>query len=468
MDLVVDKEPFGKRHAADSLAIVCALRPAQYALIRVLATVVVVLGLSFVCDALSWIMSWVASNEWLSFLIFDFFTSAEDRAAITGGKGFSYDGSRLLALGVTLAVLIAVQLKATKNLPSGIAAMKASVIEGPPWPGRWRSVARQAAKLRPWLVTAAVVATVFVMARATPPLTEDDFIGLFFLLIFVAAAGTDGRTALVRTLPSFIDVSETALHEAEVVVLHHDREQAELQWPRKPPLRLHAAVRVFAAPPPPLRHRHERTRHAWWTGTETSVEALATELVVQALVEAGSMGLVSISEEAHRNPQVATTLPADAQPHGLAALVVGVHREGLVLGRTVRGTLADMLEPVGSVDQYSAVIAIALGDLEIGGIATREPTTKGWRLSAGALEQAAAALPSASASEQANDTTPSDNAVAAPLASLRSGVAKQLRRKRRTDAPTGGTIFQLLGWGHQSSKERTDRLRYQLPERPAE
>jgi hypothetical protein len=497
----------GERHRADKLAIVCATRPFCFVVIRMLATIVVLLALFFALDAVIWFLAWAATNDVASFFFLPDEATEDDRQlVISGAHGFSYDLPRLFSLVITLAVLLAVQLLATRGLPPGIEAMKSSIVEGLPWPGRWQLVARYARALRPWLITTSTLPIAWIASKYWPETRIDwpwsgidlyDVSAWFFILVVpvwgAAYAGWKGGAVLTGLLPSFVDVGRSDLQRARELVEQQDREEADRRWPPKQELRLSAAIGVFTALPPPLRRLHQRRRRAWWNGTETSVEALATELVLQALIEARDLGLVSIANWHRRNPQVVASLPPEEQPRGLAALVAGFHREGLTPGRVVNGKLSDMLNPVHGTDQYSSVITIALEDLEHCGLARKDPVTDMWQLSAHRLEHATTVLASAPSrtmepagsqtlmsaeasartrsgetlKPQANGRKEQPAASARELAALRRRVARKLRGQRTTqvEGEAEGSLRLMLFNVYQHWAERREREKYEFPSR---
>jgi len=499
-DREIAEDPLGKRYPADKLAILCATRPSRYVLIRILAAIIIILILSFAIDFIARLAAWTARSGVATFIATGEIPNAEDRGVVMSlANGFPYDLPRLISLGITLAVLTATQLLATRNLPPGLEAMKSSVLEGPPWPGRWRLAARYGRILRPWLITASGIAVVIWLATMSWPLSATDwgYIPALLLVMEIAAwavayAGCKAGGALTALLPSFAGISASALREAKEQVERKDKEAADRRWPHRKEFRLPAAARVFSAPPAPARHRRQRRRHAWWCDTDTSVEALATELVLQALIEARDLGLVSIANWYRRNPRVIASLPPEEQPHGLAALVAGFHREGLAPGRVVNGKVSDMLSPFDGVDQYANVITTALEDLESWGVASKKPGTDTWQLSAERLKHAAAALPSPPRGtlEVASDATPMsaaktpahrpsgdtphprpagpDEPTAATgstreLAALRRSIARQLRHKRTTEAEADN-LLQLMFLPFEFLGEQAKRHEYQLPE----
>jgi hypothetical protein len=489
----------GERHRADKLAIVCATRPFCFVFIRTLATIVVLLTLFFALDAVIWFLAWAATNDVASYFTLPDEATEEQRQELASwAHGFSYDLPRLFSLVIMLAVLVAVQLLATRGLPRGIEAMKSSIVKGLPWPGRWQLIARYARALRPWLITASTFVPIAWIFSNDWPLSGMDwfYVAAWFFILVVpvwgaAYAGWKGGAVLTGLLPSFVGVGRSDLQRARELVEQQDREEADRRWPPKQELRLSAAISVFAALPPPLRRRHQRRRRAWWNGTETSVEALATELVLQALIEARDLGLVSIANWRRRNPRVVASLPPEEQPRGLAALVAGFHQEGLTPGRVVNGKLSDMLNPVYGTDQYSSVITIALEDLEHCGVARKDPVTDTWQLSAHRLEHATTvlasapsrtmetagsqALMSAEASArtrsgetlkpQANGRKEQPAASARELAALRRRVARKLRGKRTTQVEAEGSLRLMLFNVYQYWAERREREKYELPSR---
>ena len=490
------EEPMRKRHLADKLSILCATRPLQYFLIRMLAAVVVFLALSFVVDAIARLSAWVASNDLLTLLYSEPGTSREERdAVIAFADGLPFDLPRLTVLGITLAVLVALQLLATRRLPDGVEAMKSSIVEGPPWPKTWRLPLRRARTLIPWII---IAGTIVELSREVS-VSGAEWLLVPLLLAFIvgavwlaAYAAWMGGLLLTRALPAFVNISMSDLEEAEKIVEEQDREEDARRWPRKNELRLSAAARVFAMPPVALRHGRGRRRHAWWTGTDTTVEALATELVLQALVEAQSLRLVSITDWRRRNPRVIASLPLGEQPRGLAALVAGFHREGLNPGRVVNGKLSNMLDPVSSVDQYATTINIALEDLEHFGAARKDPTGNTWQLSKEKLEHAASAWASRGMGAEiaSSPTSPSDGKLgsrpelheiprlssnrfdqrraAAPssreFVALRRSIARNLRHQRTTEVELEGMI-DLLFVIFQFPTELAERHKYRLPTR---
>ena len=375
--------------------------------------------------------------------------------------------------------------------------MKSPVLEGPPWPGRWRLAARYGRILRPWLITASGIAVVTWLATMSWPLSATDwgYIPALLLVMEIAAwavayAGCKAGGALTALLPSFAGISASDLRSQRTG-------RAQGQGGRRPPLATPEGVspacgRTRLQRPAPARHRRQRRRHAWWCDTDTSVEALATELVLQALIEARDLGLVSIANWYRRNPRVIASLPPEEQPHGLAALVAGFHREGLAPGRVVNGKVSDMLSPFDGVDQYANVVTTALEDLESWGVASKKPGTDTWQLSAERLKHAAAALPSPPRGtlEVASDATPMsaaktpahrpsgdtphprpagpDEPAAATgstreLAAQRRSIARQLRHKRTTEAEADN-LLQLMFLPFEFLGEQAKRHEYQLPE----
>jgi hypothetical protein len=507
IDVDLPEELLGKRHPADKLAIVCATRPFCFVVIRTLAAIVVLITLFFALDAVTWFLAWAASNDVASYFFLPDEATEDDRQGLASwAHGFSYDLPRLISLVITLAVLVAVQLLATRGLPLGIEAMKSSIVKGLPWPGRWQLVARYARTLRPWLITTSTLPIAWIASKYWPESRIDwpwggidlyDVSAWFFVLVWAvwgaAYAGWKGGATLIEWLPSFVGVSRSDLQRARKRVEQQDREEADRRWPSKKELRLDAAMRVFTAPPPPLRRRHERRRRAWWTGTETSVEALATELVVQALIEARDLGLVSISNWHRRNPRVVASLPPEEQPRGLAARGDGGHREGLTPGRVVKGKLSDMLDPVYGADQYASVVTTALEDLDHCGVAMKNPVTDTWQLSAYRLDHAATALalapsPTVEATDgptlmpaeagtrnrsgetlepHVNGRKEQPVASARDLAALRRRVARKLRGKRTTqvEGEAEGSLRLMLFNAYQYWAERSEREKYELPGR---
>jgi hypothetical protein len=464
----------GERHRADKLAILCATKPLFFVFVRTLATIVVFLTLAFAFDVVSRFFGWAAGNDPAAFYFWGEEATDENRQALFSlADGLPYDLPRLISLGLALALLVGLQLLATRGLTSGVEATTSSIVQGLPWPGRWQLAARYARALRPWAITASGIVPIAWLVRSDWPLSGEDWFSASGLLLVsvmvvwgVAYAAWKGGAVLTELLPSFVDVGRSELQQARKLVEQQDQEEAIRRWPPKKELRLSAAIRVFAAPPSPRPRRHQRRRRAWWTGTETSVEALATELVLQALIEARDLGLVSISRWRRRNPRVVASLPPERQPRGLAALVAGFHREGLTPGRVVNAKLSEMLSPVYGADQYAKVISIALEDLEYCGVATKDPGTETWRLSAHRLEQAGTALASApSRAVEAADGPTIISASARDLATLRRRVARKLSGKRTTEVEGEPGLWQTLFNAYQYWAERSERGKYQLPTR---
>jgi hypothetical protein len=420
--------------------------------------------MTFVVDGLSRLLAWIGQSPAAAFVFLDAIME-EDLADLASlSDGLPHDVGRVGLLLTGVLALVVTQVLVTRGLPPGDIAMETAIVNGLPWPGRWRKVAAAARAVRPWAITAVGIGATAWILVALRPLSGEDWSHLPLILIGAelgvwGAAAFSGMPAVALTnrLPSYVDVSIETLNEAERAVEEADRAEALRRWPPKRELRLPAAVAVFAAPPPPLRCRKERTREAWWAGTTTSVEALATELVLQALVQARDMGLVTITQSGRRNPRVNATLPPDGQPHGLARLVAGCHREGMTPGREVSGTLTGMLAEASAIDQYAIVIGIALEDLAAAGVAS--PSPEGWQLSAKRLNAVSSQLATASAiGGQLPTVTPVEN-----LAVLRRQVFGHLRKKQITDGGDGAGILGLLSFLERRGAERRERSGYQLP-----
>ena len=480
-------DPLKKRHPGDKLAILCAKRPGHYVVIRVLAGFIAVLLLAIAVDLGARLLPWLVNNDGLMFFLGEPVSDEDKQSVRDVAGGLPYDSVRLVALGVLMIVLATWQLRATRSLSSGEYAMRASILEGLPWPGRWRAVSRSLRRWRPRLIVFYGCALTALVAALDPPHGTDwaYLPGFLLLSIFVAWlvlwVARSGGHLLVQLLPASVDVSRADVSSAEDETRRKDEEESERLWPVKPDIRLSAAARVFAAPPAPFpKARRQRRRVVWWTGTVTSVEALATELVVQSLIEAQYLGLVSITQWHSRSQHVKACLPPDRQPRGLAALVAGAHREGLIPGRDVDQIVSQLLDAVSGRDQYANVIGIALEDLSSFGAATKSASTHSWLLSQKQLDSLQSSPNEPLESQRPTPSPSEDRAVqdepvgisvsADQVAELRQNVVRHLKHKRTTDAgeSSGGclsTIIGLIFFFVQSFAERRGRKRYQLPER---
>ena len=451
------------RYSADKLAILCVERPALYVVNRVWATATVVLLLSFLLDALALLFAWIASIPWLLYLLSDELMSEVDRAALrAGAPGLPMDAIRLAALVFAFAALITTQLLSTRGLPSGSAAMRATVIHGLPWPGRWSDRARVARRARPWAIgVIGLICCAVLFATLGWPATVSDYfysviiVGFVFGMVWLFAyLGRVVGLVLTNHLPSHVDLTSEDLAHAERAVADADADDALRLWPKYPALRLKAANDVFNAPPPPSR-RSERARHAWWTDTETSVEALATELILVALMEGQSRGLIALTDLHRRNPRVVGVTPQRQQPTGLAALIAGRHREGQQEGTVVAGKLSYVLDAVADADQYARVIGLALEDLAACDMATREDGV--WKLKRHRLAEVRI--------EATGDTTsPFRMLSEQQTVRLRRTIARRLRHKRTTDADSSLNPLKILYSIYTVIGERDARSAYQLPQ----
>lgn len=453
------------RRSGDRLAILCATRPGHYFAIRALAGLLVGLLVLFAFDLLALVFGWIARSDIVSFLLIGP-VSAEDKQILRDfSGGLPYDVTRLAAGLVALIVLILWQLAATRNLPPALDAARLSIREGPPWPGRWRASVGAIDSLKPWLI---VVVSVGVMWQWTGwPSGRDWFYlplvlgGAVLFVWCVVAAADHGGQALIQFLPAFVDVARSDVQRADREAADLDRVEAEQRWPSKPDLRLSAALRVMANPPPAPRSRRQRVRAVWWTGRDTTVEILATELVVQSLVEAHYRGLITITRWRNRTQRITATPPADQQPRGLAALVGGTHREGLTPARRVDHSLSLMLDEVAGADQHANVIALALDDLKSCGVATTSGSN-GWRLSSERLGLVGSTIGFAFPPGAVADGNDVRSVVAHPTARLRRNVARHLKRKRTTEA-SSDNLLQMVSYFFVASRERAERDKYELP-----
>ncbi|MHC5796492.1 hypothetical protein ACVXZ4_10060 [Lacisediminihabitans sp. FW035] len=453
-----------QRYGADKLAVLCAERPALFVLVRVWASASVLLAASFVVDGLFFLIALVASNKFLLLLASGDLKSDEDRAMLTGAAaGLPFDLARLCALVFASSVLIVTELFGTRGLPSGELAMRESITNGLPWPGRWRQCANVARRLRPFaLVIVGVACTCWIVFYSVFPLSVGSLIVSPLLLLLTIGgawcvfhlARVGGRT-LTNMLPSNIGVTSNSTTDAERAVQESDFEEAGQRRPAYPPLRLQSAVRVFQSPPLPTR-RTDRIRRAWWSDSQTSIESFATELVFQAMIEARDRGLLVVSDLHLRNPHAVAALPEFRQPVGLGALVAGYHREGRTEGRVVDGRLSDMLSTVYDVDPYAHVIGIALDDLRFAGIAVEDAEV--WRLSSDRLAEVVLVDSETAATTQTIPELSRDDAVR-----LRQNIARILRHRRITDAQSG-TLLLMLDGVFRMAVETRRRRRYDLPQ----
>lgn len=472
MDAVAPEEPpsdpLAERPSGDKLAILCSMRPMCYAMLRTLAALAAVLLFSFVVDALSFVASWLGQSAEVSFLTTGDLHDASDLAVLRGLRdGLPLDTFRAALCAFTLLVLVAVELGFTRNLPPGATAMRIALRGGLPWPVRWQRLVRYGRAARGFVISAGALAGLAVVAGGEWPQGSDWWYAVIALIFttlcawLVTGVARHGGALLLQVLPSSVDVSYKDVKSAEKLSLSEDHEEAERRWPRKPDLRLRAAASVVAAPPPPMKRRKDREREVWWTGTRTSVEALAIEFVVQALVEARSRGLVCISDWNRRKQRVVADLPLEEQPRGLAGLVAGYHREGLTPGRGVGGSLSMMLDDVAGVDQYANVIEMAWEDLEDAGVVERGTTDTPPRLSFQRLEAVIAAWPA----ESVGVETPNRTVVVTSqceIEKLRKSVTRHLRHKRTTEVGSDNGL-QMLFAPFLASSERAERKQYELP-----
>ncbi|WP_062303803.1 hypothetical protein [Demequina subtropica] len=454
-----------QRHRADQLAILRSTNPLGYVTVRFLAYCTVVLAVSFVVDGLGGLFALVATNDLLLMWLADEWTiSDEDRStALAAGSGLPFDAVRAVLIVSLIALLPVAQLAATRKMPQGVEAMRKAVLDGPRWQGAWRAAARHGPAVR----TAAIIALVTVLTvidlRHSAAAGWEDWYWTAFgapivllLAFLVDWIGRGGGLMLTNMLPTHLGISGDDVAHAERDAAAADEAAALLRWPAYPETRFVTAARVFASPPPPS-GRRERRRVATWTGTPTSVEALATELVVGALLEARERGYATVSSDGGQRTQVTATLPQGLQPEGLAALVVGRHPEGMAPGRTVDGRLPALLSEMASVDPHGSVIRLALADLESLGVAA--PHGNSWELSAELLAEK-----EASGRCEGGSVPPRH----APLdgleiARLRKEVAHTLRRTRTSDAYQGEGPVGMLSCISIRIDESHQRSGFQLP-----
>jgi hypothetical protein len=450
-----------KRFSADKLAVLCAERPALYLITRIVATAIVVVFMTLLINAFLSVLALVAPTSVVQVIAFlDTGDSIGDDqiAAAARLAGFPFGWPRVEIILVLSGVLIALLQLVTRALPAGQQAMRDSVTLGLPWPGRWAKAAQVTAHVRPWLITVVGlgVAITPIVAEGAP--VGGDWIGVPFaigLIVLVvwliAFFGRVGGASLMQWIPSHVAVSGAELRDAELTVKLADQEAARLRWPAYPPVRLTAAHRVFRDPPLP--QGKSRIRSAWWTGAQTSVESLAVELVTQSLVEAHELGFIVLSDFESRNSRVTASLPRTRQPEGLADLVCGRHRQGDNPARVVYD-VSDLLNAVVSPDPHARVIDRALEDLEAIGAAVR--VRNGWTLSVDHL-----AYP-VKGPERDDEESVRAEVTSAELNSLRTAVARLLRRKTVTRAESKGLLKTVDGL-FQLGKERYLRAHYELP-----
>lgn len=439
--------------AGDRYAVICARRPAAYLGLRTLAAVVAVATASFVVDLLGILVWLVAKVPFLAWWTTGEVGDDVDAAA-ESQLTLPWPLARLVVLVAGVGVLLVSTHWAARGLPPGRAHMLATVRGRAVWPGPWASWARAAARVYPWLVTAAGIALPLWWFLTQP---EDWAYFPLVLVLSLGAAWFFGLTArrggfwLLQIVPSGLDVTRATVSAAEQRERDLRRARAEQEWPVLPELRLSTAVRVLAAPPSPSRRR-TRERSAWWVdgSPATGVEDLATELVVQVLLDAVAAGLVDIEVERSRC-RLRPHLPPDRQPAGLAALVLGRHRVGEVLGRTPT-VLGPALDAVAGTDPFANVVELALADLEALGVARRDPDSGAWQLSRERLEAAGAPA----AGEVAAQVGARD------VAHLRRLVRRHLGRRATTEAGSDSGAQQVAYLFVRHAERRRQR-EYQLP-----
>ncbi len=436
----------------DRFAVVCARRPVAYMGLRLLAGLVAVVAASFFVDLLSmvaWLVAKVPVLAWWTTgqIGDDVTTVAESRWVLPWPAG------RIVVLVSGVCALLACTRWAVHGLPAGRKYMKASVRGHSVWPGRWAPSVTAARRAEPWVVAAAGV-LIPLWWWLTQPEDWAHFPLALFLALLAAwalfATVRRGGFWVLQNVPSGRGLTRETVAQAEQDERDRRRTRAERMWPVLPDLRLRCAVLVFAGPPTPSA-KGKRVRTASWVGRETSVEDLATELVLRAMLESEAAGMAEFVLDGS-DCAITTNLPGGHQPAGLASLVLGRERVGEAPAR-VPATLSQALIEIAGTDPFANVIDIALADLEALGISRRDPDSGTWQIAAERL--VAAGLTATEAESLAADASPR-------TVGLRTAVRKQIGRRVTTEAGSG-TGAQMVAYLFVRHRERMQQRDYALP-----
>jgi hypothetical protein len=242
----------------------------------------------------------------------------------------------------------------------------------------------KASTWRRWTPTVVKVIGVVVVVVATwvvattlwflPPSSVADWFVMVMIWVFVVGGCWFVLVFANLTIPFF--VGPLGISSGDIDALQQAGAETRLakaleRWPEDgEPLRLRAAVTVFSGRLPPKPKDHDRALEVPWTGETTGVEILAGTLLAEAVVEAERLGFMKTRIDDGR-VTLSANVPKDRRPEGLARIVLGHRRFGLVQGRLVSGSTDDVLASWmwgGDEDPHWVVIEIALADLQAVGV----------------------------------------------------------------------------------------------------
>lgn len=440
----------------DKLAWMCATRPVGYLSLRALAGLLVLLGLTFLLDGIAGALAFAARSSLLLWLLTDEISNSEDREVLSSAAdGLPDDAMRLGAVVVLAVLAVGLQLLLTRGRGPDQAWLSASA-HGRPWPGRWRWLPEHRRQLGVAVGLTSSLALVFWAFAHGFSVGQGDWvhlpvlaIGLAMLAVVAAWGACTGGRLLLQILPTMSGPGFGDVRDAgREAVQEHARASAD-RWPVLPPLHLDAAVAVLSRPPPPGHRRRDRRRTVPWSGSTTSMEALAAALVVEALRETERLGLATVTVRLDGRSLVTAVCPPGRQPHGLAVFILGRHREGTRDGARAAASspLPRLVDAFADVDPHAAVLRAACADLEAHGVAERLPD--GWCLRPDRLQARAADLPS-----------PRLLAPSLRDARMLRRVSRHLRRRRTTTADSAGPGLFLapFTWSSENATRRAAAL----------
>ena len=202
---------------------------------------------------------------------------------------------------------------------------------------------------------------------------------IYFVILAVILYSGAKIVQIVISFPDYLLrylMAPLGIRAGDVKALEKAGEDADLaaareQWPphHGTVLRLDAATSVFAFDPPIPVHR-DRQLYVPWMDRKTGVEVLAATLLAVAVLECHQRGLIE-TRTGEEELRLVAHLPEDVLPEGLAKIVLGHHHVELDPGRTVNGTIPEIVDswiPSGDEDPHWAVVETAIADLTAVGI----------------------------------------------------------------------------------------------------